>query len=619
MSRVHPIRFVLTIAVAVALAPAVPAQWVEFVDETATRMSSSADLGVSDSQEKDYAWADVDKDGDVDMVVVRKEPFTGPGKGINVLFINEGGVLTDRTSDFVTAGSVSGDNGFLTPTNDRDVILVDLDLDGWVDMVTAVTISDGDPKHIGHPRIYMNLGCSPGGTSATSCTTNNWQGFYYDEPRIPTMLSWSGNSGHNPRFCSVSAGDLTGDDYPDLYFGDYDSVGEGGSEPPPGSDFNDKLLINAGVSNPGFFTDVTADPARFAGMVPGIEQSFEVAAFGAANAIRDMNNDLINDIVKQTALNPPQYVGIAYNNSTSTLGFFDTYDVVNQASPYFVSVGDLNNDNLLDLVITDQGADRYMLQEPNGGFVPDFLSYVFSFTGGASDDGFGGNSLIHDLDKDGWQDVLITDVDVDISGCSRRLHIYQNLGGTPGSTVTLREQTSGTGCQNFMGNPASCIVASIPSNLLEGVHDMALFDINGDTWTDMVLGRCDGTEVYMNVPQGVPAGAVQQDNASAQLMVGKSAVSGDIDLDWGASCMVGDTDYSVYEGHLLPPFIERTSALCSTAGATATSITPSSLSSYYLIVPHNGTVEGSYGSSSTGVPRPQAEVPCHVSNVGICE
>ena len=43
---------------------------------------------------------------------------------------------------------------------------------------------------------------------------------------------------------------------------------------------------------------------------------------------------------------------------------------------------------------------------------------------------------------------------------------------------------------------------------------MAVFDINGDGWKDMVVGRCSGTEVYMNVPptglgflypQGVPA------------------------------------------------------------------------------------------------------------------
>ena len=86
------------------------------------------------------------------------------------------GILTDRTAEFATASSVPGDNGFLTPTNDRDVYLIDLDLDGWLDMITAVTISDSDPKYIGHPRIYMNLCCEVGGCEATSCDEDDWRG-----------------------------------------------------------------------------------------------------------------------------------------------------------------------------------------------------------------------------------------------------------------------------------------------------------------------------------------------------------------------------------------------------------------------------------------------------------
>ncbi|MAJ29601.1 hypothetical protein CBD41_10095, partial [bacterium TMED181] len=31
-----------------------------------------------------------------------------------------------------------------------------------------------------------------------------------------------------------------------------------------------------------------------------------------------------------------------------------------------------------------------------------------------------------------------------------------------------------------------------------GVHDVAVFDINGDGWLDMVIGTCTGTEVWMN-------------------------------------------------------------------------------------------------------------------------
>jgi hypothetical protein len=618
------IGLLLVLAACVVVAVPASAQWVTFVEQTNTRMVSSPAVGVDDVEEKDYAWGDVDKDGDVDLVVVRKQPFTTPGKKTNVLFLNENGVLTDRTADFAdTALDVPGDQGFLTPTNDRDVVLADLNNDGWLDVVTATTISVGDPKSIGHPRVYMNLGCQ-GGCNGTA----DWLGFRFENARIPTMLTYNGQSGQNPCFCSVSAGDVTGDGYADLWFGDYDSGSSCSAQ-----DFNDRLLVNQGASNPGFFDDVTQ--TRFTGNVPdGINAKFQVSAFGAANAIRDINGDGVNDLVKQTSLNPPQYVGNAYNPPANQ-GFFSTYDTWNQDAPYFVSVGELNNDNRLDMVITDDGDDRYILNQ-GGGFTPSFVDFVFEFahngaTGPttASDDGFGSDSVIADLNKDGFQDVLITDVDVDIGGCSRRMHIYRNLGGAPGSDVVLQEETTGPAgiCQNFNSNPANCLVASIPSNMLEGTHDVAVFDINGDTWLDLVVGRCSGTEVYINVPPGPPVGATPDggDVPGTQLTITRDG-AGDLVLSWGESCILDDTDYSVYAGRLVTlhpaegvePSYSHGSILCSTGGATTTTLEPLQDDTYYLVVPNNDVFDGSYGKASSGVERPAGVPACHPQNMGEC-
>ena len=55
------------------------------------------------------------------------------------------------------------------------------------------------------------------------------------------MLSHSGQAGFNRNFCAVTAADVTGDDYPDLWFADYDA--DAGAGP---NDFNDKLLVNQG-------------------------------------------------------------------------------------------------------------------------------------------------------------------------------------------------------------------------------------------------------------------------------------------------------------------------------------------------------------------------------------
>jgi hypothetical protein len=470
-----------------ALEHSAHAQWVTFANETATRMPvgpglNTAATSTSDAREKDYAWGDIDQDGDIDLICVRKQPFTSPGRDPNILFMNEGiaeghainGVLVDRTAQYASAtletetwddpqrpGGALPDEGFLTWTNDRDVVLADFDNDGWLDLVTATTISDGAPKWIGHPRIYMNLGENKGG---------DWLGFRYEPDRIPAMVSASGAAGLNPRFCSVAAGDVTGDGYPDLYFGDYDSSGAGGSGEPAGIDFNNKFLINQGASNPGFFTDT---------LTSRISAAKLVSAFGAASVIADMNNDGAIDIVKQTSLQAPTHVAIHHNNP-GNVGFFPdaTYKNVDTAAPYFASTGDLNNDGRLDLVVTDDGLDKYYLNTGNAG---DGTANFTSFSFGAPSSGFGSQSVPTDLNNDGWNDVLISDVDVDINDCGGgRLNIYRNLGNAP--NVTIQEQPLGGG-----------LVA--PSTF-----NVAVFDIDGDGWKDLVIGHCSGTVVWRQVP-----------------------------------------------------------------------------------------------------------------------
>ena len=104
-------------------------EWVEF-DQDNSKLVAGNSVGLGDTEEKDYMQGDLDNDGWTDLVCVRKQPFTTSGRRTNVLFMNEGGTLVDRTSQYATASTVGGDQGFLTTTNDRDVVIVDLDLDG---------------------------------------------------------------------------------------------------------------------------------------------------------------------------------------------------------------------------------------------------------------------------------------------------------------------------------------------------------------------------------------------------------------------------------------------------------------------------------------------------------
>ncbi|MED6335349.1 MAG: VCBS repeat-containing protein [Planctomycetota bacterium] len=445
-------------------------EWVEF-DQDNSKLVAGNSVGLGDTQEKDYMQGDLDNDGWTDLVCVRKQPFTTPGRRTNVLFMNEGGTLVDRTSQYATASTVGGDQGFLTETNDRDVAIVDLDLDGWLDVVTCTTLTSGQPKHISHPRVYMNLGNNGSG---------NWQGLRFENSRFPQLHLSNGNPSF-PMFCSVDAGDVTGDGFPDLYFGDYDS-----NTPAGGGDMNDRLLINDGNGN---FTDES-----FARMTSQMLSS----AFGNSVAIHDMNLDGVNDIVKDTSLNAPQYVAVSYNDPGNE-GVFDVFDSFHDFAPYHVNIGDLNNDGRTDVVITDDGDDRYRynLSTDTFGRVVWGSAKTFDFLWDG-DDGFGSDNYIVDLDEDGWADVLICDVDVDISGCNRRAHIYHNPGGNIGQQITLREEAQQSGNNGWKG------VAGILASDLQGMHDICTFDIDNDGDKDMVFGRCSGTDVWFNTLDPVP-------------------------------------------------------------------------------------------------------------------
>jgi hypothetical protein len=95
------------------------------------------------------------------------------------------------------------------------------------------------------------------------------------------------------------------------------------------------------------------------------------------------------------------------------------------------------------------------------------------------------------------------------------------------------------------------------------------------------------------------------------------AADGAVRLSWGASCVAGDTDYAIYAG-LMGDFTRYAPKSCSTGGATSLTFTPAAESEFYLVVPHNGTSEGSYGHDSGGGPRPPGGPACLPQVVASC-
>lgn len=430
MIRLFRLSTVLLILCLAAL-PAQAQDWVTFTDETATRLVASPALGVSDVQEKDYAIGDVDQDGDIDVVVVRKVPFTNSGPERNVLLMNENGVLTDRTAELAT--------DMLDATDDRDVQLVDLDQDGWIDMITGTTLGD-------QPRILMNRGNDEFG---------EWRGFAWEAARLPVFDP-------PPQFCAVAVGDVTGDNVPDVYFADYDNTLE------------NRLLINDGN---GFFTDETE--AR-------TTTEMAESVFGTDAEIFDMNGDTFNDIVKNNSSGQVAPGGFSSNTSilyNDGTGNFTSIDRIYDDAPYMTDVADYNQDGRLDVFIVDDGQDRVLFNTGNN--VSGHAEFTTTSVSPSPDTSlFGGNTWTADVDLDGILDIVVSDVDTDIPNCDdSELTILRGTGTPPNISYS---------------DP---ILGASRSWRQRGTFDAVVFDINGDGAPDMLVGHCAGTRVLMGDPE----------------------------------------------------------------------------------------------------------------------
>jgi hypothetical protein len=452
----------------------VDVQWVTYTKQPTKLALAPSVLSDSDTQAQ-FRTGDLNNDGWDDLVVMRKQQASQVGKRAAYLLINVNGVLTDMTAQFASASDVVGDQGFLTPTNNRESAIADLNNDGWLDVATCVTLSDGNPKNISHPRVYMNLGEDGGG---------NWLGLKYEDARIPQLKTVLGVS-VAPRFCGMGAADLTGDGSVDLYFVDYDGTETGIGEA-AGTDLNDRCLVNDGF---GFFTDQSA--TRFT--VTQLQ-----SAFGADAQLLDLNGDGAIDVVKDTTLSNPTALRALYNNPAA-VGNFTAMGVSDfgSSAPYGMDVGNLNNDGIPDVALADDGNDKFRL----GGSFDAFNKIVwgalknYTFVTG-SDDGFGHNVFIRDLDGNGWSDVIITDVDGDLLGCDRRMHIYHNTGSVPGDmNIVLKEESelatgsTGAGWKGAVGFSAAD---------LKGSYDPGYGDFDHDGDLDFVLATCSGTNYWQN-------------------------------------------------------------------------------------------------------------------------
>jgi hypothetical protein len=88
-------------------------------------------------------------------------------------------------------------------------------------------------------------------------------------------------------------------------------------------------------------------------------------------------------------------------------------------------------------------------------------------------------------------------------------------------------------------------------------------------------------------------------------------------LEWEPSCVPEDLDYEIYEG-ALGDYTSHVARTCSTGGMTSWTFLPEPGSRYFLVVPGNFEMEGSYGRDSLDEERPQGSAVCLTQWVGSC-
>ncbi len=233
-----------------------------------------------------------------------------------------------------------------------------------------------------------------------------------------------------------------------------------------------------------------------------------------------------------------------------------------------------------------------------------------------------------DWDRDGRRDVVVLDF--------RGLSVYRNLGGgafappgllsssLEGDEVIVRDfnldgilDVALPAAKQLVVAPgrADGTLAPATATTLPGRHvDSLGDDFDHDGPQDIALavyesdaGDVNAVEVLLNnsVPPPSPIGEAAAGGAAPLVISGYDASSGDVAFSYTPAC--GATDHSIVYGSLEAP--DRGTYLgraCGIGTSGAGVFNPGAGSVFFLIVGDNGTVEGSYGTNSSGVERPES-------------
>ena len=281
-----------------------------------------------------------------------------------------------------------------------------------------------------------------------------------------------------------------------------------------------------------------------------------------------------------------------YRNDGNSTPSFSLHTIASDVGGVrFLATADINSDGHEDILTASTTRGEVVWYRNDGASPPSFTGTVIDTS--ASFRSFQPSDIDGDEDTD-----LISASDV-----GAQINWYENDGNSSPSFLTHAASRQNIG----FGDCGSA----------DGVRFVAGADINGDGATDVLGAPADNGRLfwYENTSPAGPFGAGSPPplfSESEQISVILTP-SGDIKIDWGASCMATDTGYEIYEG-MIGNFTSHAPRVCSTGDETEITFPVPVGSKYFFVAARNESAEGSYGLRSDGTERAVGVSACLPKN-----
>ncbi|MEP6735017.1 MAG: VCBS repeat-containing protein [Chryseolinea sp.] len=353
--------------------------------------------------------------------------------------------------------------------NDADAVFFDANNDGYTDLYIA---SGGYHGHqagdsLLWDRLYINDG----------------RGSLKKSKSLPRV---SGSKG------CVSAGDINGDGFIDLFVGGRITPGRYPEAP------SSYVLINDGKGN---FSDVT-------GMLAPILTDFGMIT---TSAFADLNGDNSKELIVAGEWTPITVFGMVNNKLANITDQYFDREYVGWWNK--IEIGDVNHDSIPDLVAGNMGTNNQLkasVEQP-------VEMYYHDFDGNGSVDGF----LSYYIQDKSYPFVTRDELLDQLSGMRKRFTSYNSYGDItlkelfPPEELKKAKHLVATDMRTalFLGTRKGKFKRSeLPAQAqFSPVYSIALSDVNGDSHVDMIL--C-GNDMHTKIRIG------NSDGNYGQLMLG---------------------------------------------------------------------------------------------------